>query len=666
MKPYAATAEAYFEAGWRGILPLPPGGKFPPPPETTGATGLDTSFADVTAWIEEKGDGNIGLRVPDGVVGIDVDSYGDKPGGVTFQNLEDTLGVLPRTLCSSSRDDGVSGIRFFRVPPGTRFVPALAGIDIIQRHHRYAVVAPSVHPSGALYEWRDSHTMQPVDDVPVIAELPNLPKAWLDHLTTLAVSPTKHNVNPTEILKGMPLGEPCEHIISAAARCFDPDEGRHDAYTAGIMSIANAGRLGCPGALQTLEALKPPFVEAIADRATADEAAGEFARMLEGALRIVAGTPQGDACPEDISWIATPEQLAAADEEQQWRMLVEQKATNLRLIEEARAANKRRALGDLPDLEIESLSDVLEQDDEEEQWLVGDMWPSGGRTLLVASAKTGKTTLLCRNLLPCLADGGMFLERFRVEPVDRKVLFLNLEVAPSTVRAWMRTAGIVDVEKIMVASLRGKVSSIELTTPEGRTRFADLLRANDIGTVILDPLAPLLAVLGLDENSNGDIAKFFGWWNEALVAGGVENDLIAHHAGHGGGRSRGASRLLDEPDAIWTMQRDEQANLRVLRAMGRDVELGDSVITFDDGTGAMGLLDGNATEIAKERLVTLQENYIMGALLGKRAVSRAGLFRDAPGVVQDTETALNGLVSRGLVIHTATGAGDYYSEAPRG
>ena len=77
------------------------------------------------------------------------------------------------------------------------------------------------------------------------------------------------------------------------------------------------------------------------------------------------------------------------------------------------------------------------------------------------------------------------------------------------------------------------------------------------------------------------------------MLGGVVDDLVVHHAGHGGERSRGASRLLDEPDAVWTLTKDAdlkevtdddpfgESPTRYLSAYGRDVELSPEALTFD-------------------------------------------------------------------------------------
>ena len=114
------------------------------------------------------------------MIGIDVDDYGDKHGGKTLAELEIELGLLPETVISTSRE-GVSGIRFFRVPAGLKW-PSQAGpdVEIIRHGHRYAMVWPSVHPEGREYVWAgkvNGHLP------PTVAELPELPPEWVQHLT---------------------------------------------------------------------------------------------------------------------------------------------------------------------------------------------------------------------------------------------------------------------------------------------------------------------------------------------------------------------------------------------------------------------------------------------------------------------------------------------------
>lgn len=182
--PYAAAALTYRAAGWTGVLPLPPRTKCAPPAGTTGIDGRDPSGADVYAWTESHGRGNVALRLPDTVVGLDVDAYDDRGGGETLARAEARWGALPATWRVTSRDDGLSGIRLYRIPAGLRLLGTFgAGTEVVQHAHRYVVAAPSVHPSGAVYEWHgpDGETGIARPD-----QLPPLPVAWVDALTVAA------------------------------------------------------------------------------------------------------------------------------------------------------------------------------------------------------------------------------------------------------------------------------------------------------------------------------------------------------------------------------------------------------------------------------------------------------------------------------------------------
>lgn len=159
---YADHVQAYLDAGWQGVLPLPPGSKGPPPEGFTGYQGVWPTETLIIQWRKKHPDANIGLRLPKGVIGIDVDAYAGKPGAKTLEDLEVELGPLPPTWVITSRDDGVSGIRLYRVSGGFDFAPPSwhspgPGIDVIHFGHRYVVAPPSVHPEGGTYRWVKPH-----------------------------------------------------------------------------------------------------------------------------------------------------------------------------------------------------------------------------------------------------------------------------------------------------------------------------------------------------------------------------------------------------------------------------------------------------------------------------------------------------------------------------
>lgn len=181
---YAAHAHEYRKKGY-SPLPLPPGKKGAPPEGWTGAAAPMASGPDVQAWTETNADWNIGLRLPDGVIGIDVDQYRDKVGAESVKAAIKQFGPLPSAGRSSARPKP-SGIRLFRVPKGTKLASTFAAaglgndVEIIQHHHRYVVVEPSIHPEGDVYRYYD--LSGELTKFPSVDELPELPQAWIDGL----------------------------------------------------------------------------------------------------------------------------------------------------------------------------------------------------------------------------------------------------------------------------------------------------------------------------------------------------------------------------------------------------------------------------------------------------------------------------------------------------
>jgi len=265
-------------------------------------------------------------------------------------------------------------------------------------------------------------------------------------------------------------------------------------------------------------------------------------------------------------------------------------------------------LGDIPPLEGVLLTDFLDQPDSEDKFRVASLWPAEGRVLFAAAAKSGKTTMVAANLIPAIVDGRKFLNQYPTTKLDGRLAYFNMEVGENTLRRWMRDSGVKGVSQVVVVNLRGKASHMALSPPDGRKRLGTWLAARDVEIAIIEPLAPILAAHGLDENSNTDVATFFSWWTESLTIAGVKDDLIFHHTGHAGQRSRGASRLLDEPDAIWTLAKTEDEDptdsnpygnvgVRTFSAYGRDVELEAQVVTYDPTTRQLSL-SGNPKLVA--------------------------------------------------------------------
>lgn len=151
-------ALAYCKADWP-VFPLAPRSKVP---LVAGGHGhLDgTTDPDVTRrrW-EAAPFANIGARVPDGLVVLDVDP---RHGGFdSLRALEECHGALPPTLTSWTGSGGVH--LFYGRPPGELRQSAHKlgrGLDVKLGGKGYVVLPPSIHPNGQLYQW--CPTLRPV------------------------------------------------------------------------------------------------------------------------------------------------------------------------------------------------------------------------------------------------------------------------------------------------------------------------------------------------------------------------------------------------------------------------------------------------------------------------------------------------------------------------
>lgn len=307
--PYATAAFPYLRAGW-SPLPLPPRAKKPVPNGWTGRDGGWPSGADVHAWTEDHAAGNIALRLPADVIGLDVDAYADKPGGLVLHHLEQTLGPLPATWRSTSRDDGTSGIRLYTVPPGLRWPGILGpGIETIRREHRYAVAWPSIHPdTGSTYRWITPDGVTSIGDIPTPETLPALPDAWVAHFTGGELAPDTTTAGLTHAatktwLNQAVQGVPCRAVERATTRALTDLQARagarHETALRAVHRLVWLAAEAHPGTTAALTQVQEAFLAATAGERSPGEAEAEFARLLTGSVDIAATTHPAPATTAD-------------------------------------------------------------------------------------------------------------------------------------------------------------------------------------------------------------------------------------------------------------------------------------------------------------------------------------------------------------------------------
>jgi hypothetical protein len=162
---------------------------------------------------------------------------------------------------------------------------------------------------------------------------------------------------------------------------------------------------------------------------------------------------------------------------------------------------------------------------------------------------------------------------------------------------WADDVGI-DRDRLYLVNLRGRRNP--LGHAEDRVQLAADLRGRDVESLIVDPFGR--AYTGKSQNDPGEV----GSWLvdlDLFARGevGAKDLILTTHAGWNGERTRGSSALEDWADSILTMTRDaEDESLRFLRAEGRDVELAEDQLVFDQRTRTLSLAGTGSRKKGKD------------------------------------------------------------------
>jgi hypothetical protein len=141
-----------------------------------GLKDATTDLEQVAAWWTRWPLANIGARVPDSLLVVDVDPRAG--GWESLERLEADHGALPVTLTVRTGGTDRGEHRYFLCPSGPIVMARLGdGIDLRLPRRHYCVVPPSVHPdSGLLYEWIDPAVTPALTPTWIVARLRPVPR----------------------------------------------------------------------------------------------------------------------------------------------------------------------------------------------------------------------------------------------------------------------------------------------------------------------------------------------------------------------------------------------------------------------------------------------------------------------------------------------------------
>jgi hypothetical protein len=351
--------------------------------------------------------------------------------------------------------------------------------------------------------------------------------------------------------------------------------------------------------------------------------------------------PEDGPSADDLAYLAAVQR----------RQRVTTEAERLRVQSEARAIvareDREKAAG-LIVVERLPLDRLLREEPPAQSWRVDGLLNTGGRAVLSAPFKTGKSTFV-GNLVRALADGEPLLGRFEVQRADA-IGVLDTELDRHTLRRWFADQGIASRGSVEVVPLRGKALSFGIVDDDGIAEWAERLRGLDV--LVVDPLAPLLSAHGLNEDSATEVGRWLAGFDALLDRAGIGEAVVTHHTGHGGERSRGSIRLRDWPDAEWRLVRDgdedspPQDRRRYFTAFGRDVDVSESLLAFDPATRRLRIAGGSRREAAVDHLVPA----IVEAVEKAPGITQNGLEMALGGRKAEVRQAARVAAARGLIV----------------
>lgn len=273
--PFRKAAKAYDGSVFADcLIPLPAGKKSPPRKKRTGTKGR-TSAKTVRKDAREHPNGNVGLRTPAWLVGLDVDGadHGEgKPGPATIAAFEAQHGALPPSIYSTRHGaDSATRIRWYAIPEGVvlrerllRDDPAVhGGVEIVQHHHRFGVVWPSRLADGTRYEWFDG-TGQRIR-VPQREQIARLPDAWIDALRDDRERQAEHRASSDEVadwIASLHDGDPSPGVLTLIEQIDDTEVGNSTLLSqAGPLVRAITGTRGGRAGLDAfVERVRPAYI----------------------------------------------------------------------------------------------------------------------------------------------------------------------------------------------------------------------------------------------------------------------------------------------------------------------------------------------------------------------------------------------------------------------
>lgn len=290
-------------------------------------------------------------------------------------------------------------------------------------------------------------------------------------------------------------------------------------------------------------------------------------------------------------------------------------------------------------LEFKTIDELLDEPDEDIDYVVGGLLPVAGLSLLVGAPKAGKSTL-ARNLAMCVVRGLTWLGR---NTQAGGVLYLALEEKPAEVKRHFTQLGMKHGCPLFIVfgPMPREHPLEELAVTIAKVKPA---------LVILDPIFKVVRVA-----DGNDYVQVTEGMEPLLNLARVTRSHIlgVHHARKGGGSqgedALGSTALVGAVDCYLSLKRD--AARRTINSMGRYGEdLPETVLVMDDD----GCIGAAGTRAEIDRKDTGGEILAYLSDLSE-PVKQDDIVGKVTGTGKIVRAALGDLVDRGQIQRTGAG-----------
>ena len=529
----------YASLGYR-IIPIKPNEKRPPMGawQDVATTTTGTIQAWYTGKYVEHGIGIVTGTLDNGTryIAIDIDEHDpNNSGATTLNKLEQRNQPLPVTITARTGSGGTHLLyrladHHLEIGNGAGRMLG-AGIDI-RANNAQIVVAPTIHPNGNAYTWKDDHAPGEIE----MALLPD----WIATLLTQETTRDKPTPDQTTTVD-------TTNDTRAGTR-FNRDTNWENLLTADGWTPHHRASDG------TYHWTRPHKDVRDGISATTNHSGNDLLTVFTTSIT---NLPPG-TYDRFGYWTCTRHQgdfTAAA------------RSLNIK-----QDQNINDWINDIqrqqpPTLETADTTDdplttwyvdwhkLWTNDTTDTEWLIEPLLAKGRAHALYAGAKSGKSLLLLE-VAAALATGRPILSQAAQPPTD--VLYIDFEMTASDVRDRLEAFGygeqddLTHLHYVLLPSIAG------LDTAEGAKTVIQAIQATGSQLVIIDTTAR--AVEG-EENDADTMRAFYRWSGVNMKSRGV-TWIRADHAGKDTTKGqRGTSAKNDDVDVVWRFTKRSETSI---------------------------------------------------------------------------------------------------------